>query len=158
MFTEPQPQQERPDRPLDLPHKILRYAWVAVVIAAIYAGSVLLYRSHQNRNYLAKQKAEAAAAQRSEDEQSLETMGGTEFKILNFYAMPGEIRRGETVEMCYGVANAQSVKIEPNIGRGMWPSLSRCIDIEPKKTTTYTLTAADAHGQTQSASLTIKVR
>lgn len=158
MFTEPQPPQKPPDRPPDLPHRILRYSWIAVVIAAIYAASVILYRWTQNRDYQYKEKQQAAAAQRNEDEQSLETMGGTEFKILNFYAMPGEIRRGDTVQLCYGVANAQSVKIDPDIGHGMWPSLSRCLDITPKKTTTYTLTAADAHGKTQTASLTIKVR
>jgi hypothetical protein len=71
--------------------------------------------------------------------------------------MPGEIHRGEQVQMCYGVANAQTVKIEPDIGRGMWPSVSRCVQITPQKTTTYTLTTTDGHGQTKTASLTIKV-
>jgi hypothetical protein len=144
-------------KPLDSGRKILRITSVGVVIAAIYAVSVLVYRWNQNREYQAKAKEQAAAAQRAEDEQSIENMGGTRFAILNFYAMPGEIRRGESVQMCYGVANAQSVKLEPDIKRAMWPSLSRCIDISPKKTTTYTLTAQDTHGQTKTASLTIKV-
>ena len=155
MFTEPEGQP--PDRPIDLPHKILRVTSIGVVIAAIYAGSVLLYRWEQNRDYQAKQRQQAAAAQRAEDQESLETMGGTQFKILSFYAMPGEIRRGESVQMCYGVANAQTVKITPDIGRPMWPSLTRCIHIEPKKTTTYTLTAEDGEGKSKSVSLTIQV-
>jgi hypothetical protein len=146
-----------PSRKPDFSRRIRRISSIAVVIAAIYAVSVLLYRWAQNREYSAKSKEEAAAAQRAEDESSIEAMGGAQFAILNFYASPGEVRRGEAVEMCYGVANAQSVKIEPDIGRGTWPSLSRCVEVAPKKTTTYTLIAQDAHGKTKSASLTIKV-
>jgi len=152
MFVEPE------GKPPDRARKILRYTSVLVAIAAIYAVSVLVYRWNQNREYEAKQRSEAAAEQRAEDERSIENMGGTEFALLNFYAMPGEIHRGESVQMCYGVANAQSVKIEPDVGRTMWPSVSRCFDITPKKTTTYTLTTTDAHGKTKTASLTIKVR
>jgi hypothetical protein len=148
---------EPESKPPDPARRILRYTSIAVVLAAIYAVSVLLYRWNQNREYEAKARAQVAAEQRSEDESSLESMGGTEFDILNFYASPGEIHRGGTVELCYGVANAQSVKIEPDIHRTMWPSVSRCIDISPARTTTYTLTAQDAHGKTKTASLTIKV-
>jgi hypothetical protein len=144
-------------KPPDLGRKIRRITSIGVVVATIYAGSMLLYRWNQDRDFRAKEKAQAAAAQRAEDENSIENMGGTEFNILNFYAMPGEIHRGESVQLCYGVANAQSVKIEPDINRGMWPSVTRCIDISPAKTTTYTLTAQDAHGKTKTASLTIKV-
>lgn len=158
MFTDIQPEGKPPERPRDLPHKILRYTWIVVVIAAVYAIAVFAYRWQQNSDYQARMKAQATAAQREEDEQSLDTLGGNDFKILNFYAMPAEIRRGDSVQMCYGVANAQSVTIQPDTGRGMWPAVTRCIDIRPKKTTTYTLTAKSAHGKTQTASLTIKVR
>lgn len=146
-----------PERKPNLSRRMRHITSIAVVIAAIYAASVLLYRWSQNREYQAKRKAEAAEAQRSEDESSIEAMGGAQFAILNFYASPGEVRPGEDVQMCYGVAHAKRVKIEPDIGRGTWPSASRCVEIEPKKTTTYTLTAEDAHGKTKSASLTIKV-
>jgi hypothetical protein len=157
MFTDIEPQGKPPERPRDLPHRILRYTWIGVAIAAIYAVSVIGYRWVQNSDYQARAKEQAAAAQRQEDEQSLYALGGTQFKILDFYAMPGEIHRGDAVQMCYGVANAQSVKIEPDTGRAMWPSLARCIEVTPKETTTYTLTARDARGKTQTASLTIKV-
>ncbi|HKS67704.1 MAG TPA: hypothetical protein VJR26_10735 [Candidatus Acidoferrales bacterium] len=157
MFTEREPQGDPPGQLPRSARRVLRYTWIVVAIAAIYAVSVLLYRWSQSRDYAAKQKAAAAAAQRSEDAQSLETMGGNEFNILNFYASPGEIHRGESVQLCYGVANTQSVKIEPDTGRGMWPSLSRCIDISPAKTTTYTLTAQNSQGKTKTASLTITV-
>jgi len=158
MFTDPsQLPSQPPERPPDRRRRILRYTWIAVLIAAIYAGSVILYRWNQDRDYRARQKEQAASAQRDQDQASIDALGGTEFKILNFYASPGEIHRGDTVELCYGVAEAKTVKIEPDIGRAMWPSRSRCMDIAPQKTTKYTLTAADAHGKTQSVSLTIKV-
>ena len=137
--------------------RILRYSRLAIVIAAIYVVVVLFMRWRQNRQYVAKEKAQQQAQQRAEDERSLETLGGTVFTIEGFYAAPGEIRRGDSVQMCYSVANAQSVKIEPDTNHGVWPSLSRCFEITPKKTTTYTLTAQDAHGQTKTASLTFQV-
>ncbi|HTU35565.1 MAG TPA: hypothetical protein VMF66_17305 [Candidatus Acidoferrum sp.] len=158
MFTDPEPHAKPPEPPRDLPHKILRYTWIAVVIAAIYAVAVLAYRWQQNSDYQARVKQQAAAAQREEDQQSLDTLGGTEFKIVSFYAMPGHIHRGDTVQLCYGVANAQSVTIQPDTGRQTWPSLTRCIEISPKKTTTYVLTAKNANGKTQTASLTINVQ
>ena len=40
----------------------------------------------------------------------------------------------------------------------MWPSYARCVDVTPKKDTTYTLTIADAAGNTKSATVAVKVR
>jgi hypothetical protein len=151
MLTETEP------RPPGRGRKILRYSWILIAFAAVYAGFVLFSRWHANREFAAKAKAQAAAEQRAEDAQSIENMGGTEFAILGFYASPGLIHRGETVSLCYAVANTQTVKIEPDIHRPLWPSATRCIDISPKKTTTYTLTAQDAHGHRKTASLTIEV-
>jgi len=150
----PAPPQHEPPRG---PRRILRYSWIAVLIAAIYVAVVLFTRWHQNREYEAKAKAQEKAQQRAEDERSLENLGGTTFAIQSFYAMPGEIHRGDSVDLCYGVANAQTVNIEPDTNHDVWPSLNRCFEITPKKTTTYTLTAQDAHGQVKTASLTIQV-
>ncbi|MGH9736257.1 MAG: hypothetical protein ACRD8A_16920 [Candidatus Acidiferrales bacterium] len=157
MFTEPEPHPKPPEPRRDLPHRIFRYTWIAVVIAAIYAVAVFAYRWQQNSDYQARAKVQAGAAQREEDQRSLDTLGGDQFKIVSFYATPGAIHRGDNVQMCYGVANAQSVTIQPDTGRPTWPSLTRCIEIAPKKSTTYVLTAKDAHGKTQTASLTIEV-
>jgi len=44
---------------------------------------------------------------------SFEVLGGADFKIISFYAMPGTIHRGDDVDMCYGVSNAKSVKLDP---------------------------------------------
>lgn len=154
MLTEPQPEPEAPDRA----RKILRYMPIAVVIAALYAGFVLFTRWSQTRDIEAKEKAQAAEERQEKDQRALEVVGGTEFKILIFYATPGLVHPGDAVELCYGVANAETVKIEPDIGRDVWPSINRCIDIKPKKTTTYTLTAEDGRGNTKTAALTLEVQ
>ena len=105
----------------------------------------------------AKEKAAQAAAQRDAAEKSVEVLGGTEFKIISFYATPGMIQRGDTVDMCYGVSNAKSVKLDPPVAN-VWPSVDRCMQVTPKKTTTYTFTADDGKGNTKTAQLTIEVR
>jgi hypothetical protein len=143
--------------PASRARQIIRYMPILVVIAAVYAGLVLLVRWNENREAEAREKTEAAAKAREDNARALDVVGGTEFKILSFYVTPGLAHRGDTVELCYGVANAQTVKIDPDIGRGTWPSVNRCIDITPKKTTTYTLTAQDAHGNTKTESLTLEV-
>jgi hypothetical protein len=40
----------------------------------------------------------------------------------------------------------------------VWPSYSRCVDVTPAKSTIYTLTIADAAGNTKSQTLEVKVR
>lgn len=156
MLTEPQktpPQDPRQERV----RQILRYMPILILIAAIYAGFVLVTRWNQTRDAEAKEKAAASAEKRESDARALDAVGGTEFRILSFYATPGLVHRGDQVEICYGVANAQTVKIEPDLGRSVWPSVNRCIDITPKKTTTYTLTAQDAHGNTKTESFTLEI-
>lgn len=158
MFTEPQNAAPAPEQPpLPIGRRLLRYMPILIVIAAIYAAFVLFSRWNQTRDAEAKQKAAAAAEKREANVRALDAVGGTEFAILSFFATPGLVHRGDQVELCYGVANAQSVKIEPDIGRGVWPTVNRCIDIVPKKTTTYTLTAQDAHGNSKTASFTLEV-
>jgi type II secretory pathway pseudopilin PulG len=146
------------NQPHDWARKILRYTPIAILITALYAVFVLWARRSDNRAVEVRAQVQAAAERRAEDQRSLDNMGGTQFDILGFYATPGLIHHGDSAELCYGVANAQSVKIEPETSRAMWPSVSRCIEITPKKTTTYTLTADDGHGDIKTATLTIEVR
>ena len=161
MLTEPERKPEpaaSESQPRDRARKILRYTPIAILIAMLYAVFVLWARWDNNRAMEARAKAQAAAERRAEDQRSLDNLGGTKFEILGFYATPGLIHRGDGVQLCYGVANAQSVKIEPETDRATWPSVNRCIEISPKKTTTYTLTADNGHGSTKTATLTIEVR
>lgn len=95
--------------------------------------------------------------QREEDRLAVEQMGGNEFTILDFYASPKVIHRGDSAQLCYGVSNAKSVKLEPQL-QPVWPSLAHCVDVSPTKTTTYTLTIEDAKGDKKSEAVDVKVR
>lgn len=62
-------------------------------------------------------------------------------RITQFYASPANPSKGQKTLICYGVENATEVRIDPPVDR-VWPSLSRCLELHPSKTVTYTLTAA----------------
>jgi hypothetical protein len=111
-----------------------------------------------NQDIAAKEKAAQAAKVRDDAAKSFEVLGGADFKIVSFYAMPGTIHRGDSVDMCYGVSNAKSVKLDPPDVASMFPSLNRCVKVSPKKTTTYMFTADDGKGNTKTAQLTIEVQ
>jgi len=40
----------------------------------------------------------------------------------------------------------------------VWPSHTRCFEVSPKRTTTYTLTIADAAGKTATKTVQVQVR
>jgi len=61
-------------------------------------------------------------------------------RIAQFYAQPPNPVKGQKVLVCYGVENASEVRIQPPIDR-VWPSPSRCLEVKPARTVTYTLTA-----------------
>src|SRR6266853_2786411 len=133
------------------------YSWAALGIAALVVGWILFSRWYENRGIEKHAKEERTQKQQEQDRAALEQLGGKELAIQNFYASPGEIRRGESVQLCYGVANAKTVKLEPQ-PNPVWPSYSRCVDVTPTKSTAYTLTIADAAGNTRTQTLEVKVR
>ncbi len=133
------------------------YSWSALAIVALVAGWILFSRWQENSVIEKRAKEERTQKQLEQDRIALEQFGGKELAIQNFYAVPGTIRRGETVQLCYGVANAKTVKLEPQ-SNPVWPSYSLCVEVTPTKTTTYTLTIADAAGNTRTQSLEVKVR
>jgi hypothetical protein len=133
------------------------YSRSVIVIAALMVLWIFLSRWWQNRSFEYRARQAATEKQREDDRAALEQMGGKELAIQTFYAVPGEIRRGQSVQLCYGVANAKTVKLEPQ-SNPVWPSYARCVDVSPTKTTTYTLTIADASGNTKSQPLTVNVR
>lgn len=83
--------------------------------------------------------------------------GGSDLKILQFYAPEPSIVEGSGATLCYGVVNARAVRIEPGV-QGLAPSISRCVNVAPERDTRYTLTAEGIGGRTVSESLTITVR
>jgi len=108
--------------------KIVKIMWVPVLLALLYSGWTIWERS---RPIQGPQPAVAAR-----------DPYGTELKIMGFYAENAVLAPGEKTLLCYGVVHATTVAIEPPVG-DVWPSLSRCLEIAPAKTTRYTLTAGD---------------
>jgi hypothetical protein len=74
-------------------------------------------------------------------------------KILQFYASEGVVRPGGPVTICYGVEYTETVRIEPFIEE-IRPSMNRCIEAKPEKTTLYTMTAEGPDGKAE-ASFTV---
>jgi hypothetical protein len=74
-------------------------------------------------------------------------------RITQFYVAPPNPPRGEKAMLCYGVDNASSVRLEPDIER-LWPAMSRCFQIVPTKPVTYTL-IAERGAEHVSQSLTV---
>jgi hypothetical protein len=133
------------------------YSYSLLVIAVLSVAWILFSRWEENLSIERRAKEQRTQKQLEDDRATLEQMGGKELAIQNFCATPGSIRRGETVQLCYGVANAKTVTLEPQ-ANPVWPSYSCCVDDTPAKTTTYTLTISDASGNTKSQSLEVHVR
>jgi hypothetical protein len=135
----------------------LFYSSLLVGIALLVVLWILYSRWDQNRLIERRTRDENARKQLENDRIALEQLGGKELAIQSFYASPGAIHKGESVQICYGVANAKAVKLEPQ-PNAVWPSYARCVNVAPVKTTTYTLTVSDAAGNTKSQSLEVSVR
>jgi len=133
------------------------YSWAALAIVVLVVGWMIFSRWEENRGIEKRAREERTEKQQEQDRIALERLGGKELAIQDFYATPGVVRRGGTVQLCYGVANAKTVKLEPQ-SNPVWPSYSRCVDVTPTKSTTYTLTITDAAGNTRTQSLEVKVR
>ena len=135
----------------------LLYSSAALGIALLVVGWIFFSRWEQNRYIDRKSREEKRQKQLQDDRIALEQFGGKELAIQSFYASPGAIGRGETVQLCYGVANAKTVTLEPQPDE-VWPSYARCVTVAPAKTTTYTLTVTDVSGNTKTQSLQVQVR
>ncbi len=133
--------------------KLLPYTSVAVVLVMIYVGWTFFSRwrySHAGAEWAETEQAKANA-------KIVEMYGSGNLKILNFYAEAKTLRPGEKTLLCYGVANAVTVRIEPGI-EPLKPSLSRCVDIAPNARTEYTLTTEDGAGHSATQSLVVDVK
>jgi hypothetical protein len=134
----------------------LVYSSAAILIVALYVGWVLLSRQREDRVYEHRAEEAQAKKQREADQAAIEQLGGSELAIQMIYATP-RIARGETAQICFGVANAKSVTLEPQ-SSPVWPSHSLCVDVKPIKTTTYKLTATGADGKSVSQVVKVEVR
>ena len=132
------------------------YSAIVLVGVAVVVGWILFSRWSGNKQIERQAAQQKQEKQRESDRTALDQMGGKTLDIQAFYANPGAVHRGDTVQLCYGVANAKTVKLEPQ-ENPVWPSYSRCVDVKPTKTTTYTLTIDDGAGNTKTQSLEVKV-
>lgn len=132
---------------------LLPYTTVLLIIVAGYVAWIF-YSRHQS----AKEAEERVAAEKAAQNKKIvdQVFGSGEVKLLNFSISPIRLKSGETAHVCYGVSNAVSVTIEPHV-EDTKPSYHHCFDIEPRKTTTYKLTAKDQAGHVQTGSLTVTV-
>ena len=123
-----------------------------LVLVILYVGWIFYSRRRDVRD--AEEKARAAEAQNAQ--YTVDKYGGGRVKVFAFSLSSGAIHKGQSAQLCYGVANAKSVKIEPPVG-DIWPSMQRCVDVAPKKDTTYVVTADDGQGHSDTAQLAIRV-
>jgi hypothetical protein len=147
--------------PVSEPKSILKnpllYSSAVVVVALLGVVFVMVSRWQDRRNIERQAAQEHAEKQQAEDRIAVEQLGGKELAILSFYASPTVIRRGESAQLCYGVANAKTIKLEPQ-RQPVWPSVAHCVEVTPNKSMTYKLTIEDTAGKVESQELEVKVR
>ena len=134
----------------------LAYSSLLILAVALYVTWTFLSRHSEDRAYEQRIRNEQAQKQRTADQATIEQLGGSELAIQMLYATP-EIRHGETAQVCFGVANAKSVTLEPQ-PNPVWPSHNLCVDVKPAKSTTYTLTATGADGKSITGQVTVTVK
>ena len=79
-------------------------------------------------------------------------------QMIRFFATSSaEIGAGQTSTLCYGVAGAKSVKVEPQVQQLKLSDRS-CFLVKPAQTTTYKLTATSPGGRVEFAELTVTVK
>jgi hypothetical protein len=75
-------------------------------------------------------------------------------RITQFYATEPKLSPGDKELLCYGVENAKTVRLSPG-SQELSAALSRCVEVDPKETTTYTLTAEGDSGAPASKEVTV---
>lgn len=78
-------------------------------------------------------------------------------RILFLAASDRQIQAGYPVTVCYGVAHADTVRIDP-IGWTLAPVAKNCVRFYPKITHEYTLVATGDAGRVDTEKFTVKVR
>jgi hypothetical protein len=134
---------------------LVRITSIGVIIAGLYVAWTF-YSRHQR-----SQEAEQAIQKKQDDQRkrvASQIFGSGEIKFSSFSIATSVLKPGETTQLCYGVVNATSVKLDPPPPEPLKPSYHHCLEIAPRKTTTYTITASNDKGQSQSRSLTLRVQ
>ena len=77
-------------------------------------------------------------------------------EIRLFYAYPSVIRSGEKTSLCYGVSHVKSITVTPAVA-GVWPAMNRCIEVTPKASMKWTLTATGSSGAKVQATTEVRL-
>ena len=133
--------------------KAYRVTLLTAALVCLYLGWIYYLRWSENRAFV-RHLAEPKEAQ---DRAIVDAYGGGRLTLLGFYASPAAIRRGAKAQLCYGVSNSKTVRIEPPI-KNVWPSFSRCVEVAPERDTIYRLIAEDAAGHKVIAATAVKVQ
>ena|SRR5437867_1898444 len=128
--------------------RLLRYRYIPLAIALLYLGWTFY-----ERGTAWKPRPRPAAAYK--DYAGWD--GTTTVKVLQFYTTSGLLTEGEKATVCYGVANAKTVRLDPPV-ESLSPSLSRCFFVAPERDTRYTLIVEGTDGRTASESFVIQVK
>ncbi len=131
------------------PREFVIITWVTLLAAILYSGWTIASRRAQPIH-------PKIPANDSREAELLRIYGGDQVRILQFYVRDGLVTEGSSSVICYGVLNAQSVRMEPPV-EGVRPSLNKCVEIAPKHNTRYTLVAEGKDGRVVSATCDLGV-
>ena len=157
MVTLSDPSAQPPQGPKSLFRRPILLSAILALGVVVYVGFVMFTRYQSNRAVEQRNAVNAAQQQRANDTAAVQQFGGSELAIRALYVSPTLIHAGEKAQLCYDVDNAKTVTLDPPAA-DVWPSHTRCLDLSPTKTTTYTLTITGANGQSASESVKLEVK
>ncbi len=79
-------------------------------------------------------------------------------KILSVTLSAQEVASGEIVTICYQTESATAVSVAPSDNSAQNSPAKGCVTVKPRATTTYTVTAKGADGQSDTERAIVKVR
>ena len=131
--------------------QVYLYLQLAAIVVVAYMGLATVNRR------LAERRGEQQRHQPDGFAEFERAYGGSAVKIVQFYSREGTRLEGSTTVLCYGLANARSVRIEPPV-EGVSVAIDNCVEVAPERDTRYTLTAEGNDGHVVSKSFVLKVR
>jgi len=130
--------------------RVALYALPVALLAIGYLAWISLSRNLEERQTEERVAAEQLVAKQPPP------ATGTGVRITQFYASSGALAKGDSASICYGVENAQAVRLEPAV-EAIEPAMNRCISVAPVRTTRFRLIAQGKNAGEVSESLTINV-
>ncbi len=84
-------------------------------------------------------------------------VGAARARLLNVTVSATEVKAGDLVSLCYTVENARAVTVDP-IGFRGGSAGKGCATDQPKKSTTYTISAVGTGGEKDQEQVTVRVK